>query len=74
MNAESAKAILTLAVTAVVNIANAAGYALDFGAIYNVAFSVLAAASVAWCWWKNQNVTAAAQRAQEYLDGLKEEA
>ena len=71
MNAESLRAIVALAATAAVNVANAAGFALDFGALYNVAFSAASAFCVAWCWWRNQNVTLAAQRAQEYLDELK---
>lgn len=70
MNAESMRAIVTLLVTVAVNAANAAGFALDFGALYNVAFSVASAAAVAYAWWRNQNVTEAAQAAQEYLDGL----
>lgn len=73
MNVESAKAIVTLLVTVALNIANAAGYAFDFGTAYNVLFGVLALASVAYAWWKNQNVTDAAQKAQEYLDELKKE-
>lgn len=73
MNVESAKAIVTLIVTVALNFANAAGYAFDFGTVYNVLFSALALASVAYAWWKNQNVTEAAQKAQEYLDELKEE-
>lgn len=72
MNAESLKAILTLVATAAVNVANVLGYALDFGALYEVLFSIASVASVAWCWWRNQNVTYAAQRAQEYLDKLRD--
>lgn len=71
MNAQSLKPIVLLLVTAAANVANACGYAFDMGTVYNVVFSVASAALVAWCWWKNQNVTEAAQRAQEYLDELK---
>lgn len=71
MNAESVKAIVTLVVTVAVNVANAAGYALDFGTAFNVLFSIAALACVAWSWWKNQNVTSAAQQAQQYLNELK---
>ena len=71
MNAQSLKALVTLAVTVALNIANAAGYALDFGTVYNVVFGVASVVSVAYAWWKNQNVTLAAQQAQEYLDELK---
>ena len=71
MNAETLKALVTLLVTVALNVANAAGYAFDFGMVYNVVFGVLALVSVAYAWWKNQNVTEAAQQAQEYLDELK---
>lgn len=71
MNAQSLKAIVTLAVAVAANVANAAGFALDAGAAYNVVFSVASLAAVAVAWWKNQNVTEAAQMAQEYLDELK---
>lgn len=71
MNAESIKAIVALVVTAAVNVANVCGFALDYGTVYNVVLSVASVACVAWCWWKNQNVTQAAQQAQEYLAELK---
>ena len=71
MNAQSAKAIVTLVVTVGFNIANAVGFALDYGMTYNVVFSIVALLSVAYAWWKNQNVTKTAQLAQEYLDDLK---
>jgi len=71
MNAESLKAIVMLLVTAAANVANVCGYAFDMGTAYNVVFSVASVVLVALVWWKNQNVTEAAQRAQEYLDELK---
>lgn len=71
MNAESLRAIVTLIVTVAVNVANAAGYALNADLWFNVLFSVLSLVTVAWSWWKNQNVTEAAQQAQIYLNELK---
>lgn len=71
MNAESLKALVALLATVAFNVANAAGFALDAGAVYNVCFSALSLVCVAYSWWKNQNVTEAAQMAQEYLDELK---
>lgn len=73
MNAEQIRAIVTLIVTAAVNVANVLGYALDFEVWYNVLFSVLSVASIVWTWWKNQNMTEAAQQAQLVLDHLKAE-
>ena len=72
MNAESIRAIVALLVTAIVNVANVMGFALDWGTVFNVVLSVASVASVAWVWWKNQNLTAAAQEAQKFLDELKE--
>lgn len=71
MNAESLKAIITLIVTVALNVANVFGYALDFDMWYQIVFSIASLIAVAWAWWKNQNVTLAAQKAQEYLDELK---
>lgn len=73
MNAKSLKPIVTLVIMVALSIANAAGYAFDFGVVYNIVFGVAALVSLAYGWWKNQNVTEAAQRAQEYLDELKRE-
>ena len=70
---EKAKAILTIVVTAAVNIANVYGYAVDAEAWVNVALSVASAVTVAYAWWKNQNVTPEAQQAQLVLNNLKNE-
>lgn len=68
---ERVKAIITIVITAAVNIANVMGYALDLDAWLNVALSIASAVTILWSWWKNQNVTDEAIQAQEYLDGLK---
>lgn len=68
---ERVKAIVTIVITAAVNIANVMGYALDLDAWLNVALSIASAACILWSWWKNQNITDEAIQAQEYLDGLK---
>ena len=73
MNVERAKAIITIIVTAVVNIANIYGYAVDAEAWINVALSILSAICIAWSWWKNQNITPEAIQAQAVLDHLKAE-
>lgn len=71
MNAESIRAIVALVVTCAVNVANVCGFALDYGMLYNTVLSIASVACVAYVWWKNQNVTLAAQQAQKYLDELK---
>lgn len=71
MNKETIKAILTIIVTAAVNVANVLGYALDVDAVLNAVLSVFAFACIVYSWWFNQNVTAEAQTAQIYLNKLK---
>lgn len=68
---ERAKAIITIVVTAAVNIANVYGFAADADQWVNVVLSIASAICIAWSWWKNQNITAEAQQAQRYLDELK---
>ena len=70
---ERTKAILTIIVTAAVNIANVYGYAVDAEAWVNVALSVASAVTVAYAWWKNQNLSDEAQQAQLVLNNLKNE-
>lgn len=73
MNAERIKAIVTIIITAVVNIVNLYGYAVDAGAVVNAVFTVASFICIMWSWWKNQNVTDEAQTAQSYLNELKAE-
>lgn len=70
---ERVKAIVTIIVTAGVNIANVCGFAFDVDAWVSVALSIASAITVLWAWWKNQNVTAEAIQAQATLDHLKAE-
>lgn len=71
MNQETLKAIITIVVTAAVNIANILGYALDMDTVLNAVLSVFAFACIVYSWWFNQNVTPEAQTAQIYLNKLK---
>lgn len=68
---ERVKAIITIVITAVLNIANLYGFAVDAGAVVNAVLTVLSFICIAWSWWKNQNVTQEAQTAQIYLNKLK---
>lgn len=73
MNKEQIKAIATLAVAL---FALALVFAITFGAIDADALTgavaaVLAIGSTVVAWWRNNNVTEAAQDAQKVLDGLK---
>ena len=71
MNAERIKAILTIIVTAAVNVANILGYALDCDAILNCVLTIFSFVCICWSWWFNQNITDEAQAAQIYLNELK---
>ena len=73
MNAERIKAIVTIIITAVVNIINLYGYAVDAGVVVNAVFTVASFICIMWSWWKNQNVTSEAQQAQVMLNRLKAE-
>lgn len=68
---ERVKAIITIVITAALNIANLYGFAVDAGAVVNAVLTVLSFIGIAWSWWKNQNVTQEAQTAQIYLNKLK---
>lgn len=39
----------------------------------DIALQVAAGLSVLWCWWKNNNVTKTAKRAQSYKKALQED-
>ena len=71
MNIERVKAILTIIVTAAVNIANILGYAYDLDAILNAVLTIFSFVCILWSWWFNQNVTDEAQQAQLVLNELK---
>ena len=73
MNQETVKAILTIVVTAAVNIANILGYAMDADAVVNAVLTIFSFACIVYSWWFNQNVTEQAQAAQIVLNKLKNE-
>ena len=64
-------AFARLVVTLIVSIATVCGYALDQTLWFNIVFSALSIICITWTWWKNNNVTTAAQEAQKYLNELK---
>lgn len=48
-----------------------AGVSLDADLVYCVLLGIAGIASTVWAWWKNNNVTDAAQTAQQFLDAIK---
>lgn len=71
LNKESLIALARLLVSVILAIGTVFGWSLDADLVFNIIVSVAAAASFVWTWWKNNNVTKAAQTAQEWLDELK---
>lgn len=72
INTERLIAIVRLVIPVIIMIGNMAGYALDAGLITNIVMTVATFVAFVWAWWKNNNITEAAQTAQEYLNKLKE--
>lgn len=68
---ERAKAIITIVLTAVFNIANLYGYAIDAGAAIEAVLTFISFVLIIWSWWKNQNVTVEAATSQKFLKYLK---
>lgn len=68
---ERLKAVITILVTAIVNILNVYGFAVDLDNATNVVLSILSALTVLYAWWKNQNITREAVAAQGFLKQLK---
>lgn len=73
MSKEQVKAIATLGIALA---ALALVFAITFGAVdadslTGAVAAVLAVGSTVVAWWRNNNVTEAAQEAQKTLDGLK---
>lgn len=73
MNVERIKAVATIIVTAAVNVANVIGYAVDAEPWLNATLSVISVVAIIYSWWKNNNVTEAAQQGQLVIDTLKAE-
>lgn len=72
LNTERIKAIITIVITAIVNIANIYGYAVDTDSAITIALSALSGITILYSWWKNQNVTKAAVEGQAVINALKE--
>lgn len=70
-NSQRITAIVRLVVMVVSAIAGGFGLAVDADGLFTVIMCVVAAVAAVWSWWANNNVTKAAQHAQEYLDAIK---
>lgn len=74
LNSQTIVAFARLAVTLILSVAAVFGWALNWELVYNVIVSALGLAMLVWAWWRNNNVTEAAQEAQLLLDEIKDQA
>ena len=70
-NRERIVAIVRLLVMLASAVAGGFGLTLDPDSLGTIAACAVALAAGVYSWWKNANVTQAAQEAQKYLDGIK---
>lgn len=68
---ERIKAVARLAVMLAASVAGGFGLTVDSDALLTVVLCAVALVAGVWSWWKNNNLTDAAQAAQEVLDGIK---
>lgn len=66
-------AIARCIVAAIIEIAGIIGFTLPIGeeSLYCIVASLVMAATYLWVWWKNNNVTDEASKAQILLDAMK---
>lgn len=72
-NHERIIAIVRLAATLIVSVGAGFGLALDADAIVTGCLCALSVACFIWSWWKNNNMTVAAQDAQKVLDAMRDD-
>lgn len=71
INSQTAVAVVRLAAALAAALGAMLGFAVDADALLNGGLAAASAAVMAWAWWKNNNVTLAAQEAQKVLDAIK---
>lgn len=64
-------AIVRLVVMLVSAVAGGVGLTVDPDALGTIAACGVALVAGVWAWWMNNNVTGAAQLAQDYLEGIR---
>lgn len=73
LNNESLVAFCRLLATLILGAATTFGWALDATLVFNILVSIGAVVMFVYTWWKNNNITKAAQEAQKVLNGIKRE-
>ena len=71
-NAETVKAVFRLLVPLAVSVLSTFGWDLDWDLWLNICISFIAVCLFLWTWWKNNNITEAAQEAQLLLNEIKQ--
>lgn len=74
INSQTATAVARLAVALAVSLLAMFGVEIDGDGIENAVLAVASVAVMAWVWWRNNNVTEAAQEAQAVLDAIRRDA
>lgn len=64
-------AFVRLAAMGITSAAAMLGFAIDADLAYNMATVLLFVTATLWGWWKNNNVTAAASEAQDFVKIIK---
>lgn len=70
-NSQTAVAIGRLVVTILASIAATLGWSFDADLWLNIFLSILSVVLLVYSWWKNNNITLAAQEAQNVLSNIK---
>lgn len=73
MNMQAIAAIVRLVAPLLAGAATYVGITINAEEIYILLAGGITIAAFVWAWWKNNNVTKAAQEAQQMLDILKAE-
>lgn len=68
---ERVKAIVRLVCALATSGAALFSVAVDADVLYSVLIVIVSVAALVWSWWKNNNMTKAAQLMQQFLDDLK---
>lgn len=74
INSQTVIAVVRLAVALIAALGAMFGFAVDAEAVQNIALAVAAIVLLVLVWWKNNNVTKAAQEAQKVLELVKDNA
>lgn len=71
-NSDRVIAVVRLLAMLAAAVAGGFGLTVDPDSLLTIAMCLIAGVAGVWSWWKNNNVTQAAQDAQAYLDSIKE--